>query len=123
MLLKWRLIPNNQTIVDFLDFFENDGFTRISGISPLQAQVFVNGVPQSWTTIDGTSVGDAQVVAGYVYWSEATTGFYSVRWRPSSVGFWRLSFTYSTVPQIVTLDYDVVTSNPSQGGLNVSLVG
>ena len=124
MLLKWRLVPSNQTIFDLVDIFQNDGFTRISGLAPLQAQVFFGNVPQPWTTVSGAVVSDAQVVAGYIYWNEVGPGLgtYGIRWRPNAVGFWRLVFAYPTIPQIVTLDYDVTVSNPSDSGLTVSFI-
>lgn len=125
MLLKARLVPANQTVIDHVDVFQNDGFTRISGLAPLQAQVFFNGTPQPWTTVSGANVGDAQVVAGYVYWNEIGPGLglYNIRWRPNAMGFWRLVFTYNVVPQIVTLDYDVAATTPAEQGLTVSFIG
>jgi len=124
VILKQRLVPNNQTLFDLVDIFQNDGITRVTGLPPLQAQVFLNNVSQPWGTVSGAMVSDAQVVSGTIYWNEVApgAGLYGVRWRPNAVGFWRLAFTYTPVPQNVTLDYDVIASAPSSGGLQFSFI-
>ncbi len=126
MDFRCRLVPNNQTTFDLVDIFQNDNFTRISGLTAFQVpvQVFLNNVLQPWGTISGSAVSDAQVLSGYIYWSEAIpgSGIYSTRWRPNAVGFWRLSFTYAAVPQIVTRDYDVAVPNIADQNLKISFI-
>ncbi len=126
MNLRWRLVPHNQAIFDLVDLYESDEITRIFGVASTQisAQVFFNNVPQPWTMVEGAGVSDAQILAGYIYWVEAQpgSGVYSIRWRPNAIGFWRLCFTYTPVPQILTLDYDVAVFNPSDRGLKVSFI-
>lgn len=126
MNLRWRLIPTNQPALDLADIFQVDGYTRITGLSAsnVAIAVFCNNVPQPWTTLNGAGLTDAQLLAGHVYWHEvgAGTGYYSVRWRPNGVGFWRVLITYAAVPQVTALDYDVVAFSPESQGLKVSFV-
>jgi hypothetical protein len=68
---------------------------------------------------------DAQVAAGTVYFNEITgqPGFYSVRFRPNAVGFWRLALSYDAGSRALALGYDVVQEPPLvASGLKSSFV-
>lgn len=124
MALRWRHVQNDQTVLDLVDIFQNDGFTRIGDLeySQVSAQVFFNNALQAWDVVSGDGVTDAQIVSGKIYWSEVQSGIYGIRWRPNAVGFWRVSFTYADVPQIVTYDYDVSVFGAPDRGLRTSFI-
>jgi hypothetical protein len=121
MSTRGRIVQNNATVIDQPDFFQSDGFTRLSGLTPSQLtlQLFFNNAIQPWGLVDGTTVPDAQVASGNVYFNEipGSAGFYNVRFRPIGVGYWRVILTYTSVPQIQAQDYDVVNnlSTPTPG--------
>lgn len=124
---RTRLVGNNQTIIDQADFYESDGFTRILGlpVSALTLRVFFQNEIQPWPLSSGVGIPDTQVAAGRIYWSEiaGSPGFYSVRWRPNAVGFWRVVVSYPSGSQSVSLEYDVVrASNEPTGGLKPSFM-
>lgn len=122
-----RFVLHNETVIDQADFLGPDVFTRIYGLTipQIQFDLFYNNMLMPWTPTDGTSVVDGQVVSGKVYWSEIPNrlGFYSVRFRPNAVGYWRLVLTYAAGQQIYATDYDVFGTPPSgQDGLQYSFV-
>jgi hypothetical protein len=122
---RGRLVQINQTIIDQADFFEADGFTRVVGLTipDLTHEIFFNNVLQTWPLIDGSSVSDAAVVSGNVYWNEVpgSLGFYNVRFRPNAIGFWRNLVTYTAGTQIMGQDFDVVSQVPAaETGLRAS---
>lgn len=122
---RGRLVQINQTVIDQADFFEPDGFTRVIGltVSDLTHELFFDNILMSWPLIDGTSVPDASVVSGNVYWSEVagSPGFYNVRFRPNAVGYWRNLVTYTAGTQIMGQDFDVTSQVPqAETGLRAS---
>ncbi len=122
-----RVVPVNTLVYDQTDWFQGDFFTRITGLVPanLVLQVFANNaLMPSWTLLTGVGVPDSQVAAGKVYIHEITSGFYSVRFRPNALGYWRLNFSYAVGVQTIALDYDVVTKlDMTATGLHASFVG
>ena len=121
-----RLVHNNQLVYDQVDFFQPDGFTRVTGLTAsLPLKVFFENVAQPWPLMDGSLVSDAQVASGHVYFNEVpgSPGFYNVRWRPNGVGFWRVILSYPAGQQIEAQDYDVVQSLPMvESGLSASFI-
>jgi len=111
---RGRQVFSNQVVFDQADFFQADGFTRVVGLTPAQltCEIFFNNTPLPWSLVSGVGVADTQVAAGRIYWVEipGDPGRYSVRWRPNSVGYWRLLITYPVGEQIMGQDYDVVNS-------------
>lgn len=125
--LQNRLVYANQVILSQADFFQPDNFTRVTGLTVAQLQlvVFHNNVAQPWSFVSGVGTTDVQVASGMVYWSEIPTnlGFYSVRWRPHALGYWRLVFTYTAGQQILSQDYDVVLGGATyDSGLRESFI-
>jgi hypothetical protein len=120
--IKNRLVQTNQTVFDQADFFEANDYTRTLDLEvhDLTLQVFLDNVAQAWTLLDGTTVLDSQVSAGYVYWNEVSPGIYNVRWRPSALGYWRIILSYVVGSKAAVLDYDVVASTESAASLRVS---
>ena len=124
---RGRIVQANQVVLDQVDFFAPDGFTRVQGLVPgvLVSQVFFNNTIQPWPLVSGIAVTDAQVTAGRIYFHEITghPGFYSVRFRPDALGYWRNLLTYPAGQQISAQDFDVVQSAPAmESGLSASFI-
>ena len=124
---RGRLVQNNQVVLDQADFFQTDGFTRVTGltISDLVLDLFFQNVPQPWPLVSGLGVTDAQIASGKVYFHEVPgkPGYYNVRFRPNAVGYWRLILSYTVGTQIMGQDYDVTPQTTStDAGLKASFV-
>jgi hypothetical protein len=124
---RGRIVQANQVVLDQVDFFHPDGFTRVTGLVPssIVSQIFYNNVQQPWPLVSGFGVTDAQVVAGKIYFNEVSgnPGFYNVRFRPNALGFWRNLLTYPAGQQIAAQDFDVVQSAPAiEQGLHASFI-
>lgn len=122
-----RIVFPNRAILDQADILQPDNFTRVTGLTSaaIVSTLFFNNLAQPWSLVDGTLVTDAQIASGTVYWNEITgqPGFYSVRFRPNAVGFWRLNLAYAAGSRLVTLGYDVVPEPPVVAtGLKASFV-
>jgi hypothetical protein len=124
---RGRIVQQNQVVYDQVDFFQSDGFTRITGLTytGVVLNTFFENLAQPWPLADGLTVTDAQVASGYVFFNEVpgSPGYYNVRWRPNAIGFWRLLITYVPGQQIEAQDYDVISSAPAiEGGLSASFI-
>lgn len=124
---RGRIVQNNRVVYSQVDFFQVDGFTRVTGLSSstLSLNIFFNNLPQPWAFVNGLTVTDAQVVSGSVYFNEipGSPGYYNVRWRPNALGYWRVIITYSIGLQIEAQDFDIIqTSLPADGGLSASFI-
>jgi len=124
---RGRLVYNNQVVYDQADFFQLDGFTRVSGLTPSQliCEVFHNNVKLLWPLVLGTGLTETQVVSGHILWDDLGSS-YGVRWRPNAVGYWRILITYAPGTQILGQDYDVNSGTgvlPPGGGLKASFTG
>ena len=124
---RGRLVQNNQVVLDQADFFQNDGFTRVTGLTTLQvqSQLFFNNALQPWPLVTGQNVTDAQIAAGKIYWVEVpgSPGIYNVRFRPNAIGYWRMLITYTAGMQIMAQDYDVASGPVSMdSGLKTSFI-
>lgn len=120
-----RQVSSNQAVRSQADFFGVDHFTRVTGLTTSQVSsvLFFNNALQPWVLTDGTIVTDTQLSSGKVYWNEipGSPGFYSVRFVPDAVGFWRLVVTYPSGTQVVANDFDVVAPPPPlEEGLKAS---
>lgn len=124
---RGRVVQANQVVLDQVDFFQPDGFTRVTGLNPgvLVSQIFFNNVIQPWPLVSGLGITDAQVVSGRIYFNEVpgSPGFYNVRFRPNALGYWRNLLTYPAGQQVAAQDFDVVQSAPAmEGGLHASFI-
>ena len=122
---RGREVFVNHLVHDQVDYFQADGFTRVTGLTipDVTLQVFFNNAAQSWPLTDGSSVGDGQVVSGRVYFNEVSgsPGIYNVRWRPNTTGYWRVLLTYGAGEQIMAQDFDVRAETPQiEAGLRAS---
>lgn len=127
MVVYGRLVPINRVVIDQADIFAPDDFTRITGltVADITTTLFYNNMAQPWGLLSGSTVTDAQVAAGTVYFNEITgqPGFYSVRFRPNAVGFWRLILTYAVGSRTLGLGFDVIPEMPLvASGLKASFV-
>jgi len=125
---RGRLLRVNQLIIDQADFFQLDGYHRVTGLGVIdvQVQLFHDNVPQPWVLTSGSGVTDAKVAAGKVYFSEISgaAGCYSVRFRPNVGGYWRLLISYPTGQQTLAQDYDVTLEPTSvKGTIKASVNG
>ena len=122
-----RTVFGNRTVLDQADFLLPDDFTRVTGLTTasITSTLFFDNVAQPWTLLSGVGVTDVQVVSGKVYFNEITgqPGFYSVRFRPNAVGFWRLVLAYPAGFRIQAFGIDVVPEPPIVApGLKASFV-
>jgi hypothetical protein len=108
---RGRLVQINQVVLDQADYFQSDGYTRVTGLTvgDLQGQLFYNNIEQPWPLLDGLGIPDAQVSSGKVYFNEVpgSPGIYSVRFRPNALGYWRYLLNYPVGQQILAQDFDV----------------
>jgi hypothetical protein len=109
---RGREVYANQIVFDQADFFQLDGYTRVTGltIANLTVEVFSNNQPVGWNLVAGQPITDAQVVSGRVYFNEIAgqPGYYNIRLRPNAVGFWRVVLSYPSGTQRLAQDYDVL---------------
>jgi len=124
---RGRLVQINQVVLDQADYFQLDGYTRVTGLTPgdLVSQLFYNNTEQPWPLLDGLGVPDAQVSSGRVYFHEVpgSPGIYSVRFRPNALGYWRYLLDYPVGQQIMAQDYDVTpTASTTSSGIKSSFV-
>ena len=121
-----RRVYGNQIVFDQADFFQPDEYTRVVGltVSDLGCELYFNNQLMSWSFVSGVGVPDAQVASGKIYWMEiaGSPGRYSMRWRPSAVGYWRMLITYPAGTQIVGREYDVIPPPNADQGLKTSFL-
>lgn len=92
--------------------------------STIVGSAFVNNALLAWPVADGTTVQDSSISAGKIYFSEISgaPGFYSVRFFPDRVGFWRIVLKSTALNAEVILELDVTAPSPPAGGLNATFV-
>lgn len=126
-----RLIAAGAVIYEQLDFYyPPSSITRPTGIvsANLSSTLFVNNGILSWPLVDGSLVADSSISAGSLYFNtiSGAAGFYSLRFFPHMVGFWRIIIKHASYSIEIIKDYDVVPSGsfkPSgSSGLNASFV-
>jgi hypothetical protein len=125
-----RLLSAGSLVRDQIDLYLPSGsINRIQGyaLSGLSLALFFNNSPVAWPLADGTLVPDSSVSAGTVYFNEiqGSPGFYSVRFFPDAVGFWRIVLTAAPLQTERVLSYDVAPAGSfksGQGGLIASFV-
>lgn len=118
-----RNSPAGKMILEQVDFFQVDGRTRAQGIVPgdLQLKVFLNEAQVDWPLVSGSGIQNVRVTAGRVYWTEFSSGYYSVRFYPNMVGTWRVLVTYPDQDQAISLTYDVAPQYaPPPSGMKAS---
>src|SRR4051812_42649719 len=132
MTVASRLISAGAVARAQVDFYAPPtSSVREAGILPatLSLSTFFNNSPIMWPLRDGTTVVDSSVVAGIVYFNEivGAPGFYSVRFFPDKIGFWRLSVNNPSLGVECNLEFDAVAPNafqhtPGNAGLVASFI-
>lgn len=124
-----RLVPAGQLIRDQLDFYMPAGsVNRLTGVvyGSLSLNIFSDNGLLAWPLADGTNVADFSVSAGTVYFNQiaGSPGFYSIRFFPDRIGFWRLVFQNQTLGEEIIRSYDVTSARPGMASneLNASFV-
>ncbi len=118
-----RLLSAGHLVRDQIDIYipagsvnrrAGENFTQLVLVS------FVDNNLIAWPLADGTNVPDSSISAGVVYFNQipGAPGFYSIRFFPDRVGFWRLIFQEQALGEEVILSYDIV---PPQGSTPNSL--
>jgi hypothetical protein len=121
-----RSVPSASLIVDQIDLYDPPGgIIRAVGVlaADVTVSVFSNNSFMSWPLIDGTMVPDSSISSGTIYFNEIVgqPGFYSVRFFPSRIGFWRLIFSIPSITAEVIREFDVFSqSSGPANGLNAS---
>jgi hypothetical protein len=120
-----RAVFSGALVRSQVDFYSIPG-VRIVGITPanLTPFIFVNNSQIVWPVINGNSVVDSSISSGNIYFNEitGTPGFYSVRFFPDRIGYWRIILSYSSVPQDQIIDFDVISNTTQSSGLNASFI-
>lgn len=124
-----RQVPAGQLIRDQIDLFMPAGsINRVVGESytSLALKIFADNGLLAWPLADGTTVADSAVSAGTVYFNQivGAPGYYSIRFFPDRIGFWRLVFREMTLNEEVIRSYDVIPARPGPASneLNASFV-
>ncbi len=97
-------------------------------VANLSFEQFVNSSSLAWTLADGSVVADSSISSGTMYFHEisGSAGFYSVRFLPDRVGFWRLIFRNASIGIEIIKEFDVVAAGSlkpsSSSGLVASFV-
>jgi hypothetical protein len=111
-------------VFEQVDLFLGDGETRSTGVLVAGLQVVVHTGPTvlTWPLVTGVSIPDIRIAAGKIYWTEFSSGYYSIRFFPNVVGLWRVIVTYPAHNQAKSYTYNVVapTSNVPTIGFKAS---
>lgn len=123
-----RALPAACLVRDQLDIFSPaNSITRATGVttSDLSIALFLNNVAVNWPLMNGAAIADAAISAGSIYFNpiSGSSGFYSIRFFPDRVGFWRLVVRHSSLSQEIIKEYDIAAAAPSgSGALNATFV-
>jgi len=124
-----RSVSAGSLVRDQVDFFlPGGGSNRVPGIgiSQLGLTVFAENSLLAWPLADGTLVPDSSISAGTVYFNEISgaSGFYSVRFFPDRVGYWRIVLRNAALSAEVARDFDVAPAGPlgPPNGLNATFI-
>ncbi len=105
------------------DFYSTPG-VRATGIlaGSLNLSLFFNNALTSWALRDGTTIQDSSISAGSIYFNEiaGSPGFYSVRFYPDKIGFWRIVLNDVALTQESIIEIDVVSATATSPGLIAS---
>lgn len=120
-----RSITAGQLVRLQADFFSSSS-TRATGVvsTGVTLSIFYNNSPLSWVIRDGTSVADSSISAGSVYFNEITgaAGFYSVRFFPDRVGYWRIVLRNTALAQESVAEFDANPAATNPSGLQASFI-
>ena len=121
-----RIVSAGSIVQSQVDYYSPPGsISRAAGINltTVSAVAFVNNSQlTTWSLVDGTSVPDINVSSGYIYFNEivGSSTYYSVRFFPDRIGFWRVILTNLSLNSEQILEYDVVPAGTFQPGISTS---
>lgn len=122
-----RSISAASLVSDQIDLYDPPGSViRALGVllADVSVTVFANNVLLPWTIQDGTAVPSSSISAGIIYFNEivGSPGFYSIRFFPDRIGFWRLIFSVPSITAEVIREFDINPTGSSSpaNGLNAS---
>jgi hypothetical protein len=123
----FRQVSAGTLVLSQLDFYTPNTITRMTGIlsTDIVFKLFANQINLNWPLIDGIQIPDSSISAGTVYFNEIAgfAGFYSIRFFPDRIGFWRLIFNHAPSQSDLILEFDVLSSNIfTPGGTDRGLV-
>lgn len=105
------------------DFYSAPG-VRVTGIiaGDLNLLLFFNNSLIAWSLQDGSVVQDSSISAGSIYFNEIlnSPGFYSIRFYPDKVGFWRVILIDVALTQENIIEIDVTSATTTSPGLIAS---
>ena len=115
-----RSLPAGQLIYDQIDLYMPAGsINRVVGesYSLIQLNTFVNNSLLQWPIANGINVADCSISSGFIYFNEIymSPGYYSIRFFPDRVGFWRLVFREPTFGQEIIRSYDIIPARSNSG--------
>jgi hypothetical protein len=124
-----RLLAAGAVVYEQLDFY-NPPTVRATSVvlANLTLTLFVNNQLLSWPLVDGSAVADSSISAGSVYFNpiSSSSGYYSIRFYPHQIGFWRLVIRHNAFSQEIIKEFDIIASGSlkptSSTGLNASFV-
>jgi hypothetical protein len=124
-----RLLAAGAVVYEQLDFY-NPPTVRAIGVVPanLTLILFLNNQLLSWPLEDGSAIADSSISAGSIYFNEisGSNGYYSVRFYPHQIGFWRMIIKHNALSQEIIKEFDIIASGSlkptSSTGLNASFV-
>jgi len=118
-----RQVPASNIVLSQLDFYTPNTINRMADIKSVDFifKMFVNQTVLNWFLIDGTYIANSDISSGNVYFNEITgaVGYYSVRFFPDRVGFWRLIFNHVPSQSDLVLEFDVLPSSSFTPGGSV----
>jgi len=124
-----RLLAAGVVVYEQLDFY-NPPTVRATGVVPanLTLKLFLNNQLLGWPLEDGSAIADSSISAGSIYFNEisGSNGYYSIRFWPHQIGFWRVIIKHAALSQEVIKEFDIIASGSlkpsSSTGLNASFV-
>jgi hypothetical protein len=124
-----RLLAAGAVVYEQLDFY-NPPTVRATNVvlANLTLTLFVNNQLLSWPLVDGSVVADSSISSGSIYFNaiSSSLGYYSIRFYPHQIGFWRLIIRHNAFSQEIIKEFDVIASGSlkptSSTGLNASFV-
>lgn len=120
-----RVITSGCVVKDQVDCIVSG--SRVTGMqsSNVSVKIFANNnLLMNWSSASGTGVPDSSVSSGVVYFNEIPNapGFYSIRFFPNTIGYWRVVLNFQSQSMEVSREYDITANKDvvSSNSLNAS---
>lgn len=120
-----RISYQGKLLFDQIDVLDPTDSSRVSGLTYEDFEVFLfkDNSAKYWFLQDGSSLVNQSISSGSVYFNEIpnSPGFYSVRFFPDGIGYWRIILRRILTGQWYSADYDVIP-NPYSGSNSSGLI-